>query len=518
MSGKTIGKYQILSELPPGSFGPVYLGRLPGAAMELEIRKIPLNRCSSAERALLKARIRRAAWVQHQLKHPVIVRLLDSFADNQSCYLVAEHVAGTNLRDLLQRQGLPTLSQALSLTRQALGALDYAHHLRYFDETDNLQSGLLHRDLKPASLILDSLGRLRITEFGVANLPDNPAYAYTGLQPGTLDYLAPELRRGSEPDPKSDIFSLGVIIYEMLTGYHPYRRSAPRSAQPPVPGLPWGEEMEAGPRISYDSAPPSIAEIRREVDPRLSRLLMLALDRRPSVRYPSAAAFLKALQEYEAGAGEVATGELSGDRGWKLRRRGVARSQEPVVIQLPGSRPRETSRSGEESLDQILAPRRGSSSRYGAAALMILLLATTVWIWLKDGYRLPVGAERQELARMEEEQAGGQVVPEASSHGSRQGAANPGDPLAPSLTAPPLPSPDHGHEVVDKTGGGSDIAPPPSVSVARTGPLDQAEEAQNRLGAIALLAAAREADQNGRFDQALGLYEEYLGRGEMAAE
>lgn len=515
MSGKKIGKYQIISELPPGSFGPVYLARLPGTATELEIRKIPLTRCSSAERALLKARIRRAAWVQRQLKHPGIVRLLDSFADAQSCYLVAEHVAGTNLRDLLQRQGLPTLSQALSLTRQALAALDYAHQLRYLDESDTLQIGLLHRDLKPASLVLDAAGRLRITEFGVANLPDNPAYSYTGLQPGTIDYLAPELLRGADPDPRTDIFSLGVIIYEMLTGHHPYRRAVSSGAEEIRPGAvsrhlrPAG--MADGPRLSYDQPPPAIAEIRREVEPRLSRILMLALDRRPMVRYPSAAAFLQELQEYEGGVAEGAPGEETAERdqGWRLRQREPVRSREPVVIKLPGSRQQHHSLPAPgESVDRILAKGSRNGPRYGALFIMLVMLAATVWVWLKDGYRLSRQPDEPTL--------------EAAGPGGRPGTGELGSPTieAPargdrSLTGT-LPATDQAGSVAS---AGEMVAQPVSPEAsADAPPTPPNAPTPAEVETVALLAAARDADQNGRFDQALRLYDDYLGRGEAAAE
>jgi serine/threonine protein kinase len=522
MTGKNIGKYQIISELPPGSFGPVYLGRLPESATELEIRKIPLNRCSSAERALLKARIRRAAWVQHQLRHPGIVRLLDSFADAQSCYLVAEHVAGTNLRDLLQRQGLPTLSQALSLTRQALAALDYAHQLRYLDESDTLQIGLLHRDLKPASLVLDATGRLRITEFGVANLPDNPAYPFTGLQPGTLDYLAPELLRGADPDPRTDIFSLGVIIYEMLTGHHPYRRAVSWGAEDSHPGAgsrrlrPAG--MAGGPRLSYDQPPPAIAEIRREVEPRLSRILMLALDRRPVVRYSSAAAFLQALQEYEGGVAEGARGEETAERdqGWRLRQREPVRSREPVVIRLPGSRQHHHSSPAQgESVDRILAKGSRKGTRYGALLIMVVLLASTVWIWLKDGYRLAKEPDEPTLAV-------------AGPGGRPNGLAGTGEKMGPTIDAPAsgdlsptgaLPetvqagSADKAGEMFAQT-----ASPGEPAATTSAPPTPATPPTPDEVETIALLAAARDADQNGRFDQALRLYDEYLGRGEVAAE
>ena len=475
MTGKLIGKYQIISELTPGSLGPVYLGRLPGQATEMVIRKVPLNRCSSSERVLLMARIRRAAWIQRQLRHPGIVRLQEAFSDGQACYLVSEHIAGTDLRQLLQREGLPAPAQALSICRQLLVALDYAHNLRYLDESDTPQVGVLHRDLHPSVIILDLSGRLRITAFGVANLPDNPAYPYTGLQPGTLEYLAPELRRGAEPDLRTDIYSLGVILYELMTGSHPYLRY--RNAVG-VDGRA-GREM----RLNLEEDPVPISEIRSDIDPRISRVLMLALDRRPAIRHQSAAAFLQALSDYEPGVEETESVDKKGRPDHSVRRRPSHRPRTPVVATPTLSPPSTLTEPKGETVDRILATKKFSLRRFLGASLLVLLCALIMRVWLADGYRVRtdsgsdwIPAPSVQVPRGEATPVVVRVTPEV----------NPAE--TPGLMVPP----DQG-----------------AVSPA---------DNESQLGAIALLTRAREADQNGRFSEALRLYEDYLQIGSMASE
>jgi serine/threonine protein kinase len=492
MTGRVIGNYQIVSELTPGR---VYLARPQGQSTELVIRKIPFAGCSPVQRVQLKSRLRRVAWFQFQLKHAAIARLVDSFQTEQAWYLVSEYVPGTTLRELLQRQGPPTPVQALNVCRQALGVLEYLHNLSFLDEADLPQTGLLHGDLKPESLVLDAAGRLRIVEVGTANLPDSPTFSYTGLRPGTLEYMAPELLRGDEPDPRTDIFSLGVLIYELLTGYHPYLRMARRETE--SPGSP-----AAGARLYFDAPAQPIDEIRTDLEPGLSRLLMPALERRPAARYATATAFLQAIDEYEAGlfetrpvdppAGPLHATPASERTAGNSRPpasspgpTGSGRLREPVVISINAS-PRSLGSPGSPgNRGTGASPSRSRKTgirRFLPGAILFLLIAVIAGRLLVDGEAI-LHAFGRFLSGTDPGNPGigNQVTVDS--------------PLSPS-TSPPTGSPATG----SPTAGPSDGPP------------------EGRLVAIRRLAAARDADQNGRFAQAVQLYEEYLQMGEVATE
>jgi serine/threonine protein kinase len=289
MIGKTIGNYEITSELAQGGMGAVYRGRHLHLPREVVVKSILLGAFSPSAQDHLRARFRREAFVQSQLDHPNIVRVYEFFAAEENYYLVMEYVSGMSLRDLLSRQGPPTSAQAVYLLKQALAALDYAHDFRSEDETDYRHTGVIHRDIKPANMLLDAKGRLKITDFGIVKvLGEQTEFAMTqsGFQPGTVEYMSPEQLLGNEIDTRSDLYSLGVTFYEMLTGRLPFRRSAT--------GSDW--EIRKG-HIELD--PPPILEIRPEIHPELAAIIMRSMRKKPDERYQSAAEFLDAVLNYE---------------------------------------------------------------------------------------------------------------------------------------------------------------------------------------------------------------------------
>jgi serine/threonine protein kinase len=289
MIGKTIGNYEITSELAQGGMGAVYRGRHLHLPREVVVKSILLGAFSPSAQDHLRARFRREAFVQSQLDHPNIVRVYEFFAAEENYYLVMEYVSGMSLRDLLSRQGPPTPAQAIYLLKQALAALDYAHDFRSEDETDYRHTGVIHRDIKPANMLLDAKGKLKITDFGIVKvLGEQTEFAMTqsGFQPGTVEYMSPEQLLGNEIDTRSDLYSLGVTFYEMLTGRLPFRRSAT--------GSDW--EIRKG-HIELD--PPPILEIRPEIHPELAAIIMRSMRKKPDERYQSAAEFLDAVLNYE---------------------------------------------------------------------------------------------------------------------------------------------------------------------------------------------------------------------------
>lgn len=307
MIGRIIGNYQVTAELAHGGMGVVYRGQHLHLPREVVVKSILLSAFSPSAQAHLRARFRREAYIQSQLDHPNIVRVYEFFAAEDNYYLVMEYVQGLTLRDLLARQGLPTPAQAVYLCKQALSALDYAHNFSYVDESDIRHAGVIHRDVKPANLLLDTKGKLKVTDFGIVKVVGEQTglgMTQSGFHPGTVEYMSPEQLLGLELDERSDLYSLGVTFYEMLTGRLPFERSST--------GSDW--EIRKG-HIELD--PPEILEIRPDVPPTLAAIIMRSLRKNPNERFQSATEFLEALQSYQqrnAGSEQplrVQTGKLT---------------------------------------------------------------------------------------------------------------------------------------------------------------------------------------------------------------
>ncbi|MBS1791559.1 MAG: protein kinase [Acidobacteria bacterium] len=294
MIGRIIGNYRITSELAHGGMGTVYRGQHVNLPREIVVKSILLGAFSPSAQSHLKARFRREAYIQSQLDHPNIVRVYEFFTAEDNYYLVMEYVPGMSLRDLLARQGVPTPAQAVYLCKQALSALDYAHNFTYVDESDIRHTGIIHRDIKPANMLLDNKGKLKITDFGIVKVLGEPntggGMTQTGFHPGTVEYMSPEQLLGLDIDVRSDLYSLGVTFYEMLSGRLPFQRSAT--------GSDW--EIRKG---HIEVPPPPIQEIRPDLPPTLAAIIMRSLQKSPNDRYQTAAEFMEALQIHERTVG-----------------------------------------------------------------------------------------------------------------------------------------------------------------------------------------------------------------------
>ncbi|MGH9833070.1 MAG: protein kinase domain-containing protein [Blastocatellia bacterium] len=286
MIGKVIGNYQITGELAQGGMGAVYRGHHLRLPREVVVKSILLDSFSPSAQAQLKARFCREACIQSQLDHPNIVRVFEFFETEENYFLVMEYVSGVSLRDLLDRQGVASPSQAVYLFKQVLSALDYAHNFTYVDESNHRHKGIIHRDINPANLLLDHRGRIKITDFGAVKLTGESKLTQSGFHPGTVEYMSPEQLRGVEIDARSDIYSIGVTFYETLTGQVPFPRS------------PGGSDWEVR-KGHIELEPPSIQKVRPEVTSQLATIVMRALQKDPKARYGSAAEFLAALRDHK---------------------------------------------------------------------------------------------------------------------------------------------------------------------------------------------------------------------------
>lgn len=286
MIGRTIGNYRIVRELARGGMGTVYLARHQHLPREVVVKSILLSAFPDSVQSHLKARFRREAYIQSQLDHPNIVRVFEFFTLDDNYYLVMEYVPGITLKDLIARQGIPTHAHATYLCRQALSALDYAHNFSYVDEAGGRSRGFIHRDIKPANMLIGSRGHLKLTDFGIVKVMGEDELTESGFQPGTVEYMSPEQLLGNEVDERSDIYSVGVTLYEILTSRLPFPRSET--------GSDW--QVRKG---HIELIPPAPSDLRGDIHPKLSDIVMRSLEKAPSARFQTAGEFLGALIDFE---------------------------------------------------------------------------------------------------------------------------------------------------------------------------------------------------------------------------
>jgi serine/threonine-protein kinase len=212
--GERFGRYQILTELGRGAMGVVYQGRDPKINRVVAVKTILLDGQPPDDEREYRERFFREAEAAGRLSHPGIVTIFDVGEEPQTHapYIVMEFVAGQSLDKLLEQNDhtLP-LETALQLAHELAEALDYAH-----------AQGVVHRDLKPANILITEDGHAKIADFGVAKL-NLANFTLSGRVLGTPAYMSPEQLNGDEVDGRSDLFSLGVVLYTILTGYRPFQ-------------------------------------------------------------------------------------------------------------------------------------------------------------------------------------------------------------------------------------------------------------------------------------------------------
>ncbi|HEY8020817.1 MAG TPA: serine/threonine-protein kinase [Thermoanaerobaculia bacterium] len=277
-----LGRYEILDEIGKGAMGVVYLAKDPliGRLVALKTFRIGYS-VKDSEMEQFRARFRREAQSAGILSHPNIVTIHDVVeeSDEGVAFIAMEYVRGTNLKVLLQRDTPLELAFVAGLIDQVADALDYAH-----------SRGVVHRDVKPANIIITADDRVKITDFGIARL-DTSNLTQEGQLLGTPNYMSPEQILGKDVDHRADLFSLGVVLYEMLTRHKPFQ----------------GENLTVvSHRIVYDRFTPP-AEYVRDLPPGVEHILVRALDKDPARRYQQAhdmAADLRRLATVRA-AGEA---------------------------------------------------------------------------------------------------------------------------------------------------------------------------------------------------------------------
>ena len=204
------------------------------------------------------------------LSHPNIVTVIDRGEHEDRQFIVFEYVEGENLKRLIERRGPAPVANALELAIQVARGLAFAH-----------QQGLIHRDVKPQNVLLNGDGRAKVTDFGIArSLNVQRGMTQTGTVLGTSDYIAPEQAQGQRVDEHTDVYSLGVVLYELLTSEVPFP----------------GENFVAVAMRHINEEPPSVRGKRPDVSPRLDDAVRRAMAKRPEDRFPTMDAFCAELE------------------------------------------------------------------------------------------------------------------------------------------------------------------------------------------------------------------------------
>ena len=263
--GETIGDYTLLREIGRGGMSVVYEARdgRDGLPVALKLLALPTAFTPEQQRDLI-ARFGREARAVARLSHPAIIAIRDVGEQDGQHFLVMEHLAGQTLRQRLE-SGPLTPSEAAPILSQVAEAVDAVH-----------AAGVVHRDIKPSNVMLLPDGTAKLLDFGVARQSDDTTITSTGAIVGSPAYMAPEQVRGESGTPATDLWALGVLLYEMLTG------------RPPFPG-------NSIPSVLYQVTHEAPAPMT-ELPPSVQRVLRRALEKEPQRRYPTARALADALR------------------------------------------------------------------------------------------------------------------------------------------------------------------------------------------------------------------------------
>jgi serine/threonine protein kinase len=279
-----IGSYRIEECIGRGGMGVVYRGQHQQLPRTVAIKSIDARAPSDLRR--LRSRFEKEAYIQSQLDHPGIVKIYDYIVGEQTYYIVMEFVEGRSLAELCASEECPlTVDRALDIFEQILEAVTYAQTFTYRDRDGSLHRGLVHRDLKPANILLTTDERVKVTDFGIVKLGGLDVTDTSGSRYGSPQYVSPEQARGRDVDQRSDIYSLGVILYEMLTGDPPFGGRRDKLTRT--------ETL----RAHVERAPTPPTEINKEIPAEIEKVILRALEKAPEDRFRSALDFLRELRQ-----------------------------------------------------------------------------------------------------------------------------------------------------------------------------------------------------------------------------
>jgi len=251
------GRYEVVKEIGHGAMGTVYLGKDTVGHRNVAVKTLKPAGVDEQEIEDMKARFFREAESAKHLAHPAIVKVYDAGEERGTAYFAMELLDGVTLRDFCAKRGLLAVKRAVEIAAFVADALAYAH-----------AKNVVHRDVKPENIMILSNGDVKITDFGVAKLLD-VTQTQSGVVLGTPNYMSPEQLIGQKVDGRSDLFSLGVVFYELLTGARPFQ----------------AKNIAEMLRLHIGHTPPAPSTIRAEVPPSVDAIALRALQRDLAERY-----------------------------------------------------------------------------------------------------------------------------------------------------------------------------------------------------------------------------------------
>ena len=267
LEGLVIGdRYELLEHLATGGMAVVFKGWDHRVQRPVAIKM--LRQLERADRDAVSG-FQREAHAIAMLNHPNVVRAYDFFEEYGCCYLVMELVDGLNLKQRLRHGGPIPQVEAIAIAEQVCSALEAVH-----------AQGFVHRDIKPQNILLDADGNVKVADFGIVHFQQSATLTADGMVLGTADYIAPEQARGEDLSPATDVYALGVVLFEMLTGQVPFTGATPTAVAT---------------RHASEAVPPP-SRVMPAVSPFVEAIVLRALQKQPARRYQSAASFAEALQ------------------------------------------------------------------------------------------------------------------------------------------------------------------------------------------------------------------------------
>jgi len=342
------GRYEIGDLLGYGGMAEVHKGKDVRLGRDVAVKVL---RADLARDPSFQNRFRREAQAAAGLNHPSIVAVYDTGEDDgpegHTPYIVMEYVEGHTLRDVLKGQGHLPSQQAMEITAEVCSALDFSH-----------RSGIVHRDIKPGNVMITDAGAIKVMDFGIARaLADNAAtVTATAAVIGTAQYLSPEQARGESVDARSDVYSTGCLLYELLTGHPPFTGDSPVAIA--------YQHVRENPQVP--------SSVNHAVPPALDSIVMKALAKNPLNRYQTAAEMRADLQRALSGQAVEAEAVMTD----------AQRTQFIAATARPGTRPGVLTPNYDED---DTAPHRGALIWTAVVLALLLVIGSAALYLLRRG-------------------------------------------------------------------------------------------------------------------------------------